>query len=40
MRTCCASVRLRVGMVFQGFHLFPHLTALENVMEAPRRYSG
>ena len=31
------AVRLRVGMVFQAFHLFPHLTALENVMEAPLR---
>ncbi len=28
-------LRLRAGMVFQQFHLFPHLTALENVMEAP-----
>jgi len=28
-------VRLRVGMVFQSFNLFPHLTALENVIEAP-----
>ncbi len=27
--------RTRVGMVFQRFNLFPHLTALENVMEAP-----
>jgi polar amino acid transport system ATP-binding protein len=25
----------RVGMVFQGFNLFPHRTALENVMEGP-----
>ena len=31
------AVRRRVGMVFQSFHLFPHLTALENVSEAPRR---
>jgi polar amino acid transport system ATP-binding protein len=31
------AVRTRVGMVFQTFHLFPHLTALGNVMEAPRQ---
>lgn len=28
-------VRMRVGLVFQSFNLFPHLTALENVIEAP-----
>lgn len=28
-------LRERVGMVFQQFHLFPHMTALENVIEAP-----
>ena len=28
-------VRLRVGLVFQNFNLFPHLTALGNVIEAP-----
>ena len=27
--------RLDVGMVFQSFNLFPHMTALQNVMEAP-----
>jgi polar amino acid transport system ATP-binding protein len=34
------AVRLRVGMVFQSFHLFPHLTAIDNVAEAPRRVLG
>ena len=29
------TLRARVGMVFQGFHLFPHLTALENICLAP-----
>jgi polar amino acid transport system ATP-binding protein len=28
-------VRLRVGMVFQQFNLFPHMTAVENVMAGP-----
>jgi ABC-type polar amino acid transport system ATPase subunit len=32
-------LRLRAGMVFQSFNLFPHLTALGNVMEAPVRVS-
>lgn len=27
--------RTEIGMVFQNFNLFPHLTALENVIEAP-----
>jgi len=29
-------VRARIGMVFQSFNLFPHMTALENAMLAPR----
>jgi polar amino acid transport system ATP-binding protein len=29
-------MRRKVGMVFQHFNLFPHMTALENVMEGPR----
>lgn len=30
-------VRRQIGMVFQRFHLFPHLTALANVTLAPRK---
>jgi len=29
-------LRARVGMVFQHFNLFPHMTAKENVMEGPK----
>jgi polar amino acid transport system ATP-binding protein len=32
--------RTRMGMVFQRFNLFPHMTALENVIEAPVRVKG
>jgi ABC-type polar amino acid transport system ATPase subunit len=28
-------IRREVGMVFQQFNLFPHMTVLENIMEAP-----
>lgn len=30
-------IRQRIGMVFQSYNLFPHMTAAENVMLAPRR---
>jgi polar amino acid transport system ATP-binding protein len=30
-------IRRRIGMVFQSFNLFPHMTVLENVTLAPRR---
>jgi len=30
-------IRQRIGLVFQNFNLFPHMTALQNVMLAPRR---
>jgi polar amino acid transport system ATP-binding protein len=33
-------VRARIGMVFQSYNLFPHMTAAENVMLAPRRVHG
>jgi polar amino acid transport system ATP-binding protein len=33
-------VRGKVGMVFQHFNLFPHMTALGNVMEAPLHVLG
>ncbi len=35
-----ARIRARIGMVFQRFNLFPHLTALGNVMEAPVQVLG
>jgi ABC-type polar amino acid transport system ATPase subunit len=33
-------VRARVGMVFQQFHLFPHRSVIENVIEAPIHVAG
>lgn len=34
------SVRRRIGVVFQSFNLFPHMTALRNVALAPRVVAG
>jgi ABC-type polar amino acid transport system ATPase subunit len=33
-------LRARVGLVFQGFHLFPHLTVLQNIALAPVQVRG
>lgn len=33
-------IRLKAGMVFQQFNLFPHMTSLENIIEAPVRVLG
>ncbi|WP_456849164.1 amino acid ABC transporter ATP-binding protein [Geodermatophilus sp. SYSU D00742] len=35
-----AAQRREIGMVFQRFNLFPHMTALQNVMEAPVQVKG
>jgi len=33
-------MRQKIGIVFQSYNLFPHMTAAENVMLAPRRIHG
>jgi ABC-type polar amino acid transport system ATPase subunit len=35
-----AMMRRKMGMVFQQFHLFPHLSVLQNLIEAPVRVLG
>jgi polar amino acid transport system ATP-binding protein len=35
-----AKSRAQIGMVFQRFNLFPHLTAIQNIMEAPIHVLG
>nr|WP_205603872.1 amino acid ABC transporter ATP-binding protein [Bacillus mesophilus] len=39
-KTDIMTVRQNVGMVFQHFHLFPHMTVLENIMYAPINVKG
>jgi polar amino acid transport system ATP-binding protein len=36
-RSSLTRLRSQVGMVFQAFNLFPHMTALENIMLAPMK---
>ena len=36
-KTDINAVRQKMGMVFQQFHLFPHLTVLENITIAPKK---
>ncbi len=35
-----SALRREVGMVFQSFNLFPHMTVLENICLAPRKVKG
>jgi polar amino acid transport system ATP-binding protein len=35
-----AAARAKIGMVFQSFNLFPHMTALQNIVAAPVRVKG
>jgi len=39
-KTNIMKVRQHVGMVFQHFHLFPHMTVLENLTYAPMKVKG
>src|SRR5579871_4590610 len=34
------ALRRRIGIVFQSFNLFPHMTVLENIILAPRKARG
>lgn len=34
------ALRRKVGMVFQQYHLWPHMTVLENLVEAPVKVAG
>lgn len=34
------SLRQKIGYVFQNFHLFPHMSVMENIVEAPIQVNG
>jgi len=40
VRRAARAVRAEIGMVFQQFNLWPHMTVLANVIEAPMRVRG
>lgn len=40
VRLAAKAVRSDIGMVFQHFNLWPHMTVLENIIEAPIRVRG
>ena len=40
VRSAARAVRSDIGMVFQHFNLWPHLSVLENLIEAPLRVKG
>jgi len=39
-KTDITRVRQRIGMVFQHFHLFPHMTVIDNIIFAPMKVKG
>src|SRR5258706_11579590 len=40
VRAAAKKVRPEIGMVFQQFNLWPHMTVLQNIIEAPMRVRG
>ena len=39
-KAAAQKILLRMGMVFQSFNLFPHMTVLDNIMVAPKMVKG
>ncbi len=40
MRNRADAIRRRIGMVFQSYNLFPHMSVMQNITIAPRRVLG